>query len=182
MFLASESLAELLSGNADVIRLALFGHTHADEMRLLTAESFTTNKPSQITLGVPLKIVASITPIDGNRPSFTLAAIDPASATLADYTVFLASNSTGMATTWSKEYTYSTTYHQPAFDSAALSSLIPALQADHAIKTAASQAYLSHYSPGNESSALQFVWPQYACTLDHDSAASFSACACGGTK
>ncbi len=38
MFLASESLAELLARNADVVRLALFGHTHADEMRLLTPD------------------------------------------------------------------------------------------------------------------------------------------------
>jgi sphingomyelin phosphodiesterase acid-like 3 len=182
MFLASDALAELLARNAGVIRLAIFGHTHADEMRLLTPESDSTMSAAQTALGVPLKGIASITPINGNRPSFTLASIDPVSATLLDYSVFMASNSTGVGTTWSKEYTYSTTYHMQAYDSEALTRLIPALQSDHAVKTAASQAYVSNYFPGTPSTALQFVWPQYACSLDHDSAAGFSACACGATK
>jgi sphingomyelin phosphodiesterase acid-like 3 len=182
MFLASDALADLLARNADIIRLALFGHTHADEMRLLSPESSSTMPSAQTALGVPLKGIASITPINGNRPSFTLASIDPASATLVDYSVFMASNSTGVGTAWSKEYTYSTTYHRQSFDAAALASLIPALQADHAVKAAASQAYVRNYYPGTSSPALQFVWPQYACSLDHFSAAGFSACACGTTK
>jgi sphingomyelin phosphodiesterase acid-like 3 len=182
MFLASESLAELLARNADIIRLAIFGHTHADEMRLLTLESGSTSPPMQTGLGVALKIIAPITPISGNLPSFTLGSIDPATAILVDYSVMKASNLTGVGTTWSKEYTYSTTYHMQAFDAAALASLIPTLQADHAISTAASQAYVSNYFRGDIAFVFQSVWPQYACSLDHDSAASIRACACGGTK
>jgi len=182
MFLATDALADQFARNSDIIRLALFGHTHADEMRLLTPESSSTMPSAQTALGVPLKGIASITPINGNRPSFTLASIDPASATLVDYSVFMASNSTGVEATWSNEYTYSTTYHMQAYDSAALTRLIPALQSDPTAKTAASQAYVSNYFPGTPSAALQFVWPQYACSLDHDSAAGFSACACGATK
>jgi sphingomyelin phosphodiesterase acid-like 3 len=182
MFLASDALADLLARNADIIRLALFGHTHADEMRLLSPESSSTMPAAQTVLGVPLKGIASITPINGNRPSFTLALIDTASAALVDYSVFMASNSTGVGTAWSKEYTYSTTYYKPAFDAASLATLITGFQSDPTAKTAASQAYVSHYFPGTPSAALQFVWPQYACSLDHDSAAGFSACACGATK
>ena len=182
MFLATDALAELLARNADIIRLALFGHTHADEMRLLTPESSSTMPSAQPALGVPLKGVASITPINGNRPSFTLAAIDPASATLTGYSVFMASNSTGVGTTWSNEYSYSATYHKPAFDAASLANLISGFQDDPTAKTAATQAYVRSYFPGTPSAALQFVWPQYACSLDHDSAAGFSACVCGATK
>jgi len=182
MFLASESLAELLAANSDVVRLAIFGHSHADEMRLLTAESSTTHPPAQSNPGVPLKIVSSITPINGNLPTFTLASIDPATATLKDYSVFMASNSTGVGTTWSKEYTYSTTYRERAFDAESLASLIPALQADRTAKSAASQAYLRNFIPGDLSIALQRAWPQYACSLDYDTAAGFSACACSTTK
>jgi hypothetical protein len=29
---------------------------------------------------------------------------------------------------------------------------------------------------------LQLAWPQYACSLNHDSAATFAACACASTK
>jgi sphingomyelin phosphodiesterase acid-like 3 len=187
MFLANESLANLLANNADVVRLALFGHTHADEMRLLTPESTATpsaasTTPSASPAGVPLKVIASITPVNGNRPTFTLASIDPATASLADYTVVMASNTTGLATTWSPEYTYTTTYHEPAFDAASLATLIPALEADPAAKTSVSQAYLRNYFPGDLSSILQLAWPQYTCSLRHDSAAAFTACACAATK
>jgi sphingomyelin phosphodiesterase acid-like 3 len=181
MFLANESLAELLAQNADVVRLAIFGHTHDDEMRLLRRDS-TAASAHGSALGVPVKVVASITPINGNRPSFTLAAIDPATATLTDYTVFMASNTTGAATTWPSEYSYSTTYHEPAFDAASLARLIPTLQSDGAAKTLASQAYLRNYFPGDISTVIQVAWPQYACSLDHDSAATFTACACAAGK
>jgi len=180
MFLATDALAHLLARNADIIRLALFGHTHADEMRLLM-QRVPGAYIGAIT-GVPVKVVASITPINGNRPSFTLASLDPTTATLVDYSVVMASNSTGVGTTWSKEYTYSTTYHMQAYDAAALTRVIPVLQSDHAAKTAASQAYLRNYFPGDLSPILQLAWPQYACSLDDDSAASFSACMCGATK
>jgi sphingomyelin phosphodiesterase acid-like 3 len=172
MFLGSEKLAETLAANADVVTLALFGHTHSDEMRLLTPES-----SAPAATGVPLKITASITPVNGNRPTFTLASIDPATAALLDYTVIEASNPTGIDTTWSKEYTYSAAYHQPAFTPAALATLITNFQADPSASAPASQSYLHNYFPGS-TSPLVAVWPQYACSLNHDSAASFATCAC----
>jgi sphingomyelin phosphodiesterase acid-like 3 len=192
MFLGSEKLEEILAANADIIRLALFGHTHSDEMRLLTQEPAAAGAPHLASemweddhgtpTGVPLKIVASITPVNGNRPTFTVARINPTSAKLADYTVFIASNLTGVATTWSPEYTYSTTYHQPAFDGPALRKLIAGFQADPTAATPASDAYLRNYFPGDVSSIIKFAWPQYACSLNHDSAAAFSACACATTQ
>jgi len=181
MFLGNESLANLLSANADVVRLAIFGHTHADELRLLTPDR-SARVSAIAALGVPLKVVASITPINGNRPTFTLAKVDPATASLADYTVVMASNLTGVDATWAPEYTYSTAYREPAFDAYSLTNLIPTLQADPAAKSDASKAYLRAYFPGDLSLILQLAWPQYACSLNHDSAAAFSACACAATK
>jgi sphingomyelin phosphodiesterase acid-like 3 len=187
MFLGSESLAEVLARNSDVVRLAIFGHTHSDEMRLLTrggtglGES-TGRRTRSATIGVPVKLVASITPLNGNRPTFTLALINPVTATLVDYTVIEASNLTGVDTTWELEYTYSKAYGKPAFDSASLTSLIADFQADPTVQSSASQAYLRNYFPGDISAVIKFVWPQYACSMDHDSAVSFSACACAAAK
>jgi sphingomyelin phosphodiesterase acid-like 3 len=191
MFLGSQALAEVLARNSDIVRLALFGHTHSDEMRLLSPAQASQNAPSAtdgskamppVSGGVPLKIVASITPVNGNRPTFTLASIDASTATLVDYTVIMASNLTGIGTTWSPEYTYSTTYHEPQFDAASLRTLMDGFQADPSAKTAASQAYLRDYFPGDVSSIIKFAWPQYACSLDHDEAAGYSACVCSAAK
>ena len=186
MYLSSESLPEVLARNSDIVRLAIFGHTHSDEMRLLTTEASSgpaaTEKAATSRAGVPVTIVSSITPVNGNRPTFTLAAIDPATASLADFTVIEASNLTGVDTTWSPEYTYSTAYHEPAFDSASLSSLIQGFAADPGAKSAESQSYLRNYFPGDVSAIIQFAWPQYTCAMNHDSGAGFAACACGTAK
>jgi sphingomyelin phosphodiesterase acid-like 3 len=76
MFLSSETLPETLARFGDVIRLAIFAHTHMDEVRLLEPGNDDANRA-----GVAVKMVPSISPINGNNPSFTVAAIDPESAT-----------------------------------------------------------------------------------------------------
>ncbi len=179
-FLASDQLAQTLAGQAGTVRLALFGHTHSDEMQLLIphAESAGEGRSSTAAAGVPVKLTASITPVNGNRPTFTLAKIDPATADLKDFTVYQASNATGIAATWSREYTYSTAYHQSAFDGPAVLTLITGFQADHAGQEPSSQAYLRNYFPGDASTLLQLVWPQYSCAMDHTSPESFAACIC----
>jgi sphingomyelin phosphodiesterase acid-like 3 len=185
MFLSTEKIEDVLAAYPDTVHLALFGHTHSDEMRLLLPETpATPDQPatSAPTPGVPLKITASITAVNGNNPSFTLAQIDPATATLADYTVVMASNQTGVGTTWSKAYTYSTTYQEPDFSGASLADLISKLKLDVMGGTPASQAYLHNYFPGDRGShamILGLVWPQYVCSMNHDSAKAFAACVCG---
>lgn len=181
MFLGSDKLAQTLAAYPATVRLALFGHTHADEMRLLLPEPAPPSSTASQPLGVPLKITASITPVNGNNPSFTLAQIDPATATLTDYTVIVASNQTGIATTWSKEYTYSFTFHEPSFSAASLAGLIGNFDADPSAATAPSQAYLHNYFPGivgARAALLTLAWRQYACSMDHDSAQTFAACVC----
>jgi len=174
MFLASEALPELLAGYGDVIRLAIFAHTHMDEMRLLEPEKADGARP-----GVAAKIVASISPIDGNNPSFTVAKIDAATARLVDYRVIAASNQTGVATAWREEYDFARAYKRSEFSAAALKSLIEGLAADSAAQTSASQSYIRNYGTGMSVPELQLFWPQYTCTLKNDEAAAFQACVCG---
>ncbi len=176
-FLNSSLFADALHDHTDVISLVLLGHTHMDEMRLYTAKSGSG--------AIPGKLVPSISPVDGNNPSFTVGTVDPDKALLVDYSVYAASNQTGVNTTWSLEYTYSTTYNEPDYSAASLSTLTNGFLADPQSKTAASQAYESHYfvtggSAGLnlKAAAMSIVWPIYACSLVHDHAKSFAACAC----
>ncbi len=74
--------------------------------------------------GVAVKMVASISPVDGNNPSFTVAQIDPESAKLKDYKVFAASNQTGVDTTWAEEYDFDKSYNQAEFSAASIKKLI----------------------------------------------------------
>ena len=186
MFLASDALATTLADFPDVIRLALFGHTHMDEFRTITTPDGT----------IPVKLVPSVTPVNGNDPAFTLAQIDPSTATLKDYTVYSASTQTGGVdawdnkdAAWSKEYRYSTTYHLPDLSGASLQKLTTSFIDDKSGSTEASHAYQEFFFVGDpgaskgikatkNAAAMKLVWPAYACAITHADAAAFRSCAC----
>jgi sphingomyelin phosphodiesterase acid-like 3 len=180
MFLDSEKIADVLISNSDVVLLAIFAHTHMDELRILKAENGAKPGPVSAT-GVAVKMVSSISPINKNAPSITVASVDPATAELKDFKVFAASDATGVDTAWHEEYDWDETYHQSEFSAASVSKLVAGFQADPAAKTEASQAYIKDFYVGS-SPLLALVWPQYACSLQHDSADGFKACVCPAPK
>ncbi len=181
MFLSSTALAQTIADFPDVIRLALFGHTHMDEFRAFRAAS---DSPSPDAT-IPGKLVPSITPVNGNNPAFTLAQVEPATATLKDYTVYSANNQTGIHTTWSKEYRYSTTYHLPDLSGPSLAKLTTAFVADKTSATDATRSYQQYFYVGDpgigasmKAAAMQIVWPTYACAITNADPADFRTCAC----
>jgi sphingomyelin phosphodiesterase acid-like 3 len=174
MFLSSEKLPEAMAEYGDVIRVAIFAHTHQDEVRLLEpAAANAAHGP------VPVKMIASISPVDGNNPSFTIGQIDPGTASLADYRVIAGSNQTGVGATWTEEYDFARTYHEPVFTSATLSHLISGFKADASGQSSESQSYLRYYMTGVDLRALATFWHPYVCALSNDSAGAFRSCACG---
>jgi sphingomyelin phosphodiesterase acid-like 3 len=175
MFLSSESFANTITDFADVIKLALFGHTHMDEMR-----SYTGPRGS-----VPGKLVPSISPVNGNNPAFTLAQVNPLTATLQNYTVFVASNITGFDTKWSEEYSYSKTYSLPDFSGASSAKLAAGFLADKPGTTPNSIAYEKFYVSGGaglaanvKAAAMQLVWPTFACGIAEAHKDGYKTCLC----
>jgi sphingomyelin phosphodiesterase acid-like 3 len=175
MFLSSGALPEAMAGFGDVIQLAIFAHTHMDELRLLPGA-----KPGE--RGVALKMVPSISPVDGNNPSFVVARVNPATAVMTDYRVIAASNKTGVGTEWSDEYDFDKTYGVDAFSAETLGKLIAGFKADPGAKTEASESYLRNYFVGDMSRAIKPFWGEYVCGLGNDTAEGFRGCMCGGGK
>lgn len=175
MFLDGDRLDDLLLQHAADVRLVLFAHTHMDEMRLL--QSDTGSGP-----GLAIKLVPSISPVDGNNPAFTVARIDPSTALLEDYKVVAASNQTGIGAQWGVEYDYAQAYRQPAFTPAALRRLMAEFAADPGAKSAASRQYIRNYFVGNGLRELAPFWPQYVCSADHLTAKGFATCVCASQK
>ena len=167
-FQDTDALTNQLKDHADTIALGIFGHTHMDEFHLLTGNSG----------AVPVKVVAAVSPVDGNLPSFTLGTVDLASATLANYSVYEASNKTGVGTRWSEEYDFDTTYYEQAFTSVSLSALISRLRTDKEGVGAESRAYQTHFRKGSNGKKLSPSWPGYVCSLDNSTAESFKTCVC----
>jgi sphingomyelin phosphodiesterase acid-like 3 len=182
MFLSSEDLASVIAGFPDTIRLALFGHTHMDEMRVYTSPDGTP---------IPGKLVPSITPVNGNNPAFTVAEVDPRTATLKDYTVFAATKPANWDTapTWHEEYRFSTTYNLPDLSGPSLAKLTASFLADKTSSTPASQAFQRFYFVGDpiantgisgnlKAAAMKVVWPAYGCSITQATQAGFKSCVC----
>ena len=179
-FLASDKMADVLVEYADVVRLGIFAHTHMDEMRLLVPEL--SGRGPNAGNRVAIKVVSSISPVDGNIPTFTVARVNPTSAILKDYDVSEASNQTGIDTHWTTEYNFGQTYGEPQFSSSNVSELIGKFNADGGAKTEASRAYIRNYFVGDMSREISPFWPEYVCALDHYTAKGFAACVCSTAK
>lgn len=183
MFLSSEALPDAMSNYGDVIELAIFAHTHMDEMRLLKPAA--AGAPTQ---GVAIRMIPSISPINGNNPSFTVAEVDAATAELKDYRVFVASNQAGpdanpnasVGAQWREEYDFAKTYKEDGFTAASAGDLIAAFKADSTAQTAASQSYIRNYGSGSGARALGAFWQPYTCALRNDGPDAFRECVCGG--
>ncbi|MGO9318811.1 MAG: metallophosphoesterase [Terracidiphilus sp.] len=174
MFLSSEKMADVLIEFSDVVELAIFAHTHMDELRLLKDDGQTPTSGKSVAV----KMVSSISPINGNHPSITLAQIDPSSAALVDYKVIAASNQTGINAVWVEEYDFARSYHEAAFSSSSVSKLITGFAADPGAITPASQNYIEDFSVGYATPLLRLAWPQYVCTLSNHTQQSFKTCVC----
>jgi sphingomyelin phosphodiesterase acid-like 3 len=175
MFLSSEELTNELTSFADVISLAIFAHSHADELRYLHAPG------APPGVGVPAKLVGSISPVNGNRPTFTIATVDPHTATLLDYTVFY----TGEGKAPVKEYSFRETYKLPAFSAPALDTLTNGFLTDTTASAAPGKSYRQFLFPGDtglHAVAVQLFWRSYACSLREDTPESFRTCACAATS
>jgi len=175
MFLASERLAKVLADNSDVIQLALFGHTHMDELMLLKPEG-DARSPGN-SKGVAVKLIPSISPIHGNSPSFMTALVDPKTATMVDYRVFAAADVTG-AGAWAEEYDFAKSYNKPEFSPTSLERLITAFRTDSSASTKLSQSYIYNLSAGGHMPFLAIFWSSYSCSLANYSASEFQRCAC----
>jgi len=175
MFLDSSAFADAITDFPDVIRLVLLGHTHNDEMRIFSSAHGK----------VPGKLVPSITPVNGNNPSFTIAQVDPKTDTLIDYAVTSANNQTGIDTKWSEEYKYSATYKLADFSAASAAKLLADFNADKHGTSAASDAYERFYFVGGtdipaslKAAAMKLIWPAYTCSITQTTEADYRRCVC----
>lgn len=162
--LSSTDLADTLRGSAAGIELALYGHTHMDEMRLVTDSA---GKGL-----VPGRLNPSITTWNGNYPAFTVASVDPARALLVDFTVYHSADKSGSAGNWDSKtnYSYSSAYGQPDYSAASLTALTGIF------KTDPSGTAVANYKKNYESSAATKNWSAYVCAVVSDTPDKYNTC------
>jgi sphingomyelin phosphodiesterase acid-like 3 len=183
MFLSSDALFDTLTEFADVIRLALFAHTHNDEIHLLHATPLTSSDDHAGQ--VAMKLVPSISPINGNTPAFTLAQVNPRTASGEDYEVYTAgayppdSMHAVWPRRWTQEYRFSTTYGVHGYTPQTLAPMMLAMTADHDLSTAVTLNAEKFYVPGITLPLVRLTGLGFACAMSEHAAAAFRACTCG---
>ena len=190
MFLSTEKMADEMAEYSDVVALGIFAHTHMDEMRILQPagnahgaglEKSDAARPDA-SKPIAVKMVSSISPVNGNSPSFTVTRTDPATANLVDYRVVVSSNATGVDAVWKEEYDYAQTYKEADYSPASVGKLIAGFQADSSAATEGSRAYIRNFIAGSGSPLLGLVWPQYTCSLSNYTAEAYRSCVCSSAK
>ena len=128
--------------------------------------------------GVAVKGVASVSPVDGNRPSFTVARLDAEASGIEDYAVYVAPNKAGTGGAWAQEYSFRETYGKTAYSAAALKEIVKGFESDAAGSAKASTSYEEFFDAKFPISPLLLAWPLYACGIEHYDEASLKSCAC----
>lgn len=170
MFLSSGVLGDTIAEFGDSVRLAIFAHTHMDEIKLLVGPNGS---------AVPVKLVPSISPVNGNDPSFMVAQVSPQTATMKDYEVYAATSAEGVK--WNREYRYSDVYQLPDFSAKSIDELTLHLIDDKTGEEETSRAYERFFLAGGGTFAslgLQRLWPAYSCSLREQDPAAFRRCMC----
>ena len=183
-FLFDTAIADTLLDYPDVVRLALFAHTHMDEIRLLhrgAKGDVGDGTPSAGDVAIPAKLVPSVTPYFGNHPAFLVAAIDPHTLVLKDWQAFVSPGPDGTGAPWPAGYRFSTAYGLPDFSAASAQTLADGFTADRGGKDPRSRTYRDHFYAGDiglYALGLEQVWPAYACAVREDRPAAFHDCLC----
>ncbi len=177
-FLQSTSLTAVLARHASAVRVMVAGHTHVDEIAVFGTDE------THSTGSFPVKGEPSVSTVSGNPPSFVLASVDTRTGTLQDYTLHQASSAVPLtpasSLTWRTAYDFRTTYTEPAFTAASVADLVKRFAAGAPADDQAIATYQNYFAGhGLRRLALQAVWNQYTCHMQHDDPAAFTSCVCG---
>lgn len=179
-YLADTALADTLLNHAGNVRLALFGHTHMDEIRLLRRDASAAGDATPAV--IPAKLVPSISPFAGNHPAFVIAAVDPRTAVLKDWRTFVSPGTQGSSPPWTEAYRFTTAYHLPDFSAGSAARLADGFTQDKTGKAEKSSVFREHFYPGDiglYALGLAQIWPAYACTVREYKPSAVHSCICG---
>ena len=150
----------LMRRYASTVTVSLAGHTHTDEFRLLTSSY--------------VHVTPAVSPLFGNNPAYETVTYSKHDARLLDYSVIElpADGATGGA--WRTEYTFSSTYHQPAYTKATLDAVRAAIENDATART----HYFDYYGVSNPAvtTGIEVNGRAYWCGIGSQTPAAFSKC------
>ncbi len=166
----STEFSTLMSTYSDVVRLALAGHIHMDDFRVVAGDQSSLGPAS-----LPLRITPSVSPIFKNDPAYSVMTYSLTTASVSDITTFFLALSS-QRPSWSKEYQFSSAYGVGSFSAANLSTMIADIRSgDGGART----TFEHNYAVSTPSPIHKSNFSFYSCAQSYFTAASYSDCVCG---
>jgi hypothetical protein len=158
----------LFAQNRSILTLGVFGHEHMDDFRLL-------QDSAGPIFGV--KIVPSVSPLDGNNPAFVRFTYDPNAGVISDATTWYLTNlsvaNVAVPGVWQREYDFDTAYGQIALDTSGIAGAVSRI-----LTQPSAQAAFVRYYPSSSGTPAASPFPAYGCALNKATATDYAACAC----
>jgi len=156
---------ELMKTDGNIVQLALAGHTHMDDFRLLT--------PGGDTSPIAFRITPAISPIFGDNPAFSVLQYNLNTGEVSDIaTYYLDLAKGGVYPKWALEYRFSSAYGYSAFSPSNLQSLAAAIHSDPSLR----ERFAGYYASSAPSPITAENWPFYACSETQFTATDYSNC------
>jgi sphingomyelin phosphodiesterase acid-like 3 len=151
-----------------IIQIALAGHTHTDDFRVLGTKG--SSSP------VFFRITPSISPIYLNNPGFSVLQYDPTSGDMLDIsTYYLNLNPGGTDPQWKGEYSFSRAYESSSLSPANMLQLAVRIHDDPKVR----QTFADFYAVSAPSPITDTNWSFFSCAQTIFQSANYSQCVQG---
>jgi sphingomyelin phosphodiesterase acid-like 3 len=159
---------DLIREYGGIIQIALAGHTHTDDFRVLGTKD--SSSP------VFFRITPSISPIYLNNPGFSVLKYDPTSGDLLDIsTHYLNLSPGGTDPQWKWEYSFSTAYESSSMNPANMLQLAARIHDDPKVR----QTFADFYAVSAPSPITDTNWSFFSCAQTIFQSANYSKCVQG---
>jgi sphingomyelin phosphodiesterase acid-like 3 len=159
---------DLIREYGGMIQIALAGHTHTDDFRVLGTKG--NSSP------VFFRITPSISPIYLNNPGFSVLKYDPMSGDILDIsTYYLNLSPGGTDPQWKGEYSFSKAYESSSLNSANMLQLAARIHEDPKVR----QTFADFYAVSAPSPITDMNWSFFSCAQTILQSANYSKCVQG---
>ncbi|HEX6567209.1 MAG TPA: hypothetical protein VF020_23160, partial [Chthoniobacterales bacterium] len=162
---------DLMKTYGGIVQIALAGHTHMDDFRVLS--------PDGSASPIAFRITPAISPIFGNNPGFSVLQYQMSTGEVSDITTYYLDLAGGRSDPkWALEYRFSTAYGYNIFSAENLQSLAAAIHSDPSVR----HVFAGYYATSAASPINADNWPFYACSETRFTSSDYASCLSSSEK
>jgi sphingomyelin phosphodiesterase acid-like 3 len=156
---------DLMKTYGSIVQIALAGHTHMDDFRVLS--------PGGSAAPVAFRITPAISPIFGNNPGFSVLQYQVSTGEVTDIATYYLNLAGGRSDPkWDLEYRFSNAYGYNTFSAENLQSLAAAIHSDPNVR----HVFAGFYATCAPSPIKPDNWQFYACSETQFTSSDYASC------